>query len=134
MPPTLKVSNDRLARGPAIQSHLPLCTDSDFSFSHSQYATDYKMDPHNMSNGNITLEKVKLFVRSLVMNTYKECFSIVGAHTMHLFSSRAENFGVWVGCSKHMVLVCFFGYLPTWPKSSVCSFAIFSGSTSSNWN
>lgn len=41
---------------------------------------------------------------------------------MHLFPSRAENCGVWVGCSKHMVLVCFFGYLSTWPKASVCRF------------
>lgn len=67
--------NDQVARGPAVLwiplgKGLHLWTDEVFSFSRSQYATDYRVVTHNTSAGNVTIEKVRVFVRSLNDKSY----------------------------------------------------------------
>lgn len=90
--------NDQVARGPAVLwiplgKGLQLWTDGVFSFSRSQYATDYREVTHNTSAGNMTIEKVRVFVRSLTTNPITQIMLLNSRsiHDAYLFLSRTED-------------------------------------------
>ena len=83
--------NDQVARGPAVLwippgKGLQLWTDGVFSFSCSQYATDYREVTHNTSAGNVTIEKVTTnpITQIMLLNSRS-------IHEAYLFLSRTED-------------------------------------------